>query len=173
MCVKGMIFTFCFEMFKLCSESDTSCSQLSSALSVISGNWRVELIRKIKITQAEVDVLIMLMLQPAPKNKYVRASCKRSTTARLSNGGNILLVRAPTGTQVQVLLLISLPRDDMRDDMGSYHTHRMIRAGEGWGMMPFIIPQEWYGPISSLDFIFSALIPQALNVKEWYHAEKN
>ena len=162
MCVKGMIFTFCFEMFKLCSESDTSCSQLSSALSVISGNWRVELIRKIKITQAEVDVLIMLMLQPAPKNKYVRASCERSTTARLSNGGNILLVRAPTGTQVQVLLLISLPRDDMRDDMGSYHTHRMIWAGEGWGMMPFIIPQEWYGPISSLDFIFSALIPLAL-----------
>ena len=81
MCVKGMIFTFCFEMFKLCSESDTSCSQLSSALSVISGNWRVELIRKIKITQAEVDVLITLMLQPALKNKYVRASCERSTTA--------------------------------------------------------------------------------------------
>ena len=80
MCVKGMIFTFCFEMFKLCSESDTSCSQLSSALSVISGNWRVELIRKIKITQAKVDVLIMLMLQPAPKNKYVRASWERSTT---------------------------------------------------------------------------------------------
>ena len=101
MCVKGMIFTFCFEMFKLCSESDTSCSQLSSALSVISGNWRVELIRKIKITQAKVDVLIMLMLQPAPKNKYVRASCERSTTARLSNGGNILLVKSThryTGT---------------------------------------------------------------------------
>ena len=48
-------------MLKLCSdsESDPSCSQLSSALSFVSANWRVELIRKIKITQAEVDVLIM------------------------------------------------------------------------------------------------------------------
>ena len=63
--------------FLLCSESDPSCSQLSSALSVVSGNWRVELIRKIKITQAEVDVLIMpvkcsrIRVQPLPKSKYV------------------------------------------------------------------------------------------------------